>query len=67
MGDSLAELYKGNTIPTVTEHADSDAVAQVPACQGEGETDGTQRFHNAVLCLLLRYHALSGHGFQARM
>jgi hypothetical protein len=43
------------------------------AAAGKGDGDGEhagsaeerQRFHNDLLCVLLRYHALQGHGFQA--
>lgn len=33
--------------------------------EGEGSKEEQQRFHNDLLCVLLRYHALQGHGFQA--
>lgn len=46
---------------------DSGALAGEGDCDGEhaGLAEDRQRFHNDLLCLLLRYHALQGHGFQA--
>ena len=45
------------------------AAARAEGGDGDGEHAGSaeerQRFHNDLLCVLLRYHALQGHGFQA--